>query len=46
MKRIMMFGIVKFSVLEKQKMLKTITQPMVESKQDNITQYRRDMETY
>ena len=33
-------------VLEEQDMLETITQPMVEPKQDNTTQHRRDMEAY
>ena len=33
-------------VLKEQDMLKTITQPMVESKQCNTAQHRRDMEAY
>ena len=33
-------------VLEEQKMLKTITQPMVESEHDNTIQHRCDMEAY
>ena len=33
-------------VLEEQDMLKTITQPMAELEQGNITQHRRDMEAY
>ena len=33
-------------VLEEQDMLETITQPMVEPEQANITQHRRDMEAY
>ena len=33
-------------VLEEQDMLKTITQSMVESEQDNTAQHRCDMEAY
>ena len=33
-------------VLEEQDMLKTITQPMAESEQDNTARHRRDMKAY
>ena len=46
MTKTMMFGIVRYYLLEEQDMLETITQLMVEPEHGTTTQHMRDMEAY